>query len=68
MEVGLCNNILVGIQYFVVWFVGNGCVLVFNLMEDVVIVEILCLQIWQWICLFKGVFDDGCKVILVLFW
>lgn len=32
-------------------------------MEDVVIVEIFCLQVWQWVVLLKGIFDDGCKVI-----
>lgn len=64
IEVGLCNNINVGIYYFGVWFDGNGCVLIYNLMEDVVMVEIFCLQVWQWICLLKGVFDDGCKVMV----
>jgi len=33
-EAGLRNNISVGIQYLGAWLAGNGCVPVFNLMED----------------------------------
>ena len=33
-EAGLRNNIQVGIQYIGSWLAGNGCVPIFNLMED----------------------------------
>ncbi|MGZ5140797.1 MAG: hypothetical protein ACXWCX_23600, partial [Burkholderiales bacterium] len=40
----------------------NGCVPVFNLMEDAATAEIARSQIWQWIRSPKGVLDDGRKV------
>src|SRR5207247_10411014 len=39
-ETGLRNNISVGIQYLGSWLAGNGCVPVFNLMEDAATAEI----------------------------
>ena len=48
-EAGLRNNISVGIQYLGAWLAGNGCVPVFNLMEDAATAEISRSQIWQWI-------------------
>src|SRR6185295_9183854 len=39
-EAGLRNNISVGIQYLGAWLAGNGCVPVFNLMEDAATAEI----------------------------
>src|SRR6266436_2156283 len=48
-EPGLRNNISVGIQYLGAWLAGNGCVPVFNLMEDAATAEISRSQIWQWI-------------------
>src|SRR5262245_15701687 len=33
-EAGMRNNISVGIQYIAAWLDGNGCVPVYNLMED----------------------------------
>src|SRR5687767_12830680 len=48
-EAGLRNNISVGIQYVAAWLVGNGCVPVYNLMEDAATAEISRSQIWQWI-------------------
>ncbi|HEX9673728.1 MAG TPA: hypothetical protein VGA12_09865, partial [Burkholderiales bacterium] len=58
----LRNNISVGIQYIGAWLAGNGCVPVFNLMEDAATAEISRSQIWQWIRSPKGVLEDGRKV------
>ncbi|HZM48070.1 MAG TPA: malate synthase A [Burkholderiales bacterium] len=61
-EAGLRNNISIGIQYLGSWLAGNGCVPVFNLMEDAATAEISRSQIWQWIRSPKGVLADGRKV------
>ena len=66
-ETGLRNNINVGIQYLGAWLGGNGCVPVFNLMEDAATAEISRSQIWQWIRSPKGKLDDGRKVTVELF-
>jgi malate synthase len=66
-EAGLRNNISVGIQYLGAWLAGNGCVPVFNLMEDAATAEISRSQIWQWIRSGKGVLEDGRKVTKELF-
>jgi malate synthase len=66
-EAGLRNNISVGIQYLGAWLAGNGCVPVFNLMEDAATAEIARSQIWQWIRSEKGKLDDGRKVTKELF-
>src|SRR4029077_3879822 len=66
-EAGLRNNISVGIQYIGAWLAGNGCVPVFNLMEDAATAEISRSQIWQWIRSRKGKLDDGRKVTAELF-
>jgi malate synthase len=66
-EAGLRNNISVGIQYLGAWLAGNGCVPVFNLMEDAATAEISRSQIWQWIRSPKGVLADGRKVTAALF-
>jgi malate synthase len=66
-EAGLRNNISVGIQYLGAWLAGNGCVPVFNLMEDAATAEISRSQIWQWIRSDKGRLDDGRKVTVELF-
>ena len=66
-EAGVRNNISVGIQYIASWLDGNGCVPVYNLMEDAATAEISRSQIWQWIRSPKGVLDDGRKVTSSLF-
>ena len=66
-EGGLRSNISIAIQYLGVWLAGNGCVPVFNLMEDAATAEISRSQIWQWIRSSKGVLDDGRKVTVDLF-
>jgi malate synthase len=66
-EAGLRNNISVGIQYIGAWLAGNGCVPVYNLMEDAATAEISRSQIWQWMRSPKGVLDDGRKVTREMF-
>jgi len=66
-EAGMRNNISVGIQYVAAWLAGNGCVPVYNLMEDAATAEISRSQIWQWIRSPKGVLEDGRKVTPELF-
>jgi len=45
---GLELNIDVGIQYLESWLRGNGCVPIYNLMEDAATAEISRSQVWQW--------------------
>ncbi len=66
-EAGMRLNINVGIQYLGSWLAGNGCVPVFNLMEDAATAEISRAQIWQWIRSPKGCLADGRKVTVELF-
>lgn len=46
---GLRVNVNVGIQYVEAWLGGNGCVPLYNLMEDAATAEISRSQIWQWL-------------------
>ena len=48
-ERGLRHNIDVGLQYFEAWLGGNGCVPIYNLMEDAATAEISRTQVWQWV-------------------
>ena len=48
-EEGVRNNIRVAIQYLEAWLGGNGCVPLYNLMEDAATAEICRSQIWQWL-------------------
>ncbi len=48
-EEGLSRNIDVGLQYLATWLGGNGCVPIYNLMEDAATAEISRAQVWQWI-------------------
>jgi malate synthase len=48
-EAGLRWNIDVGIQYLEAWMRGNGCVPIYNLMEDAATAEICRAQVWQWV-------------------
>jgi malate synthase len=45
---GLARNIDVGLQYLAAWLRGNGCVPIYNLMEDAATAEICRAQVWQW--------------------
>ncbi len=48
-EEGLRINVDVGIQYLEAWLGGNGCVPIYNLMEDAATAEISRAQVWQWV-------------------
>ncbi len=48
-EAGLRRNIEVALMYLESWLRGNGCVPIFNLMEDAATAEISRTQLWQWI-------------------
>ncbi len=57
-ERGVRHNIDVAIQYMEAWLGGNGCVPIYDLMEDAATSEISRSQLWQW--LHHGVrLDDG---------
>ncbi len=47
-EEGLRHNIRVGVQYLAAWLGGQGCVPLYNLMEDAATAEISRAQVWQW--------------------
>ena len=59
---GLHTNVAVGLRYLESWLRGNGCVPIFNLMEDAATAEISRAQIWQWIQHPGGCFADGTKI------
>jgi malate synthase len=46
---GLRHNIRVGIRYIEAWLGGQGCVPLYNLMEDAATAEISRTQVWQWL-------------------
>jgi malate synthase len=46
---GIQLNIDVGLQYLTAWLGGNGCVPIYNLMEDAATAEICRAQLWQWL-------------------
>jgi malate synthase len=48
-EQGLRANVDIGIQYLEAWLSGNGCVPIYNLMEDAATAEISRSQVWQWV-------------------
>jgi malate synthase len=47
-EEGFERNIDVALQYIESWLRGNGCVPIYNLMEDAATAEISRAQLWQW--------------------
>ena len=57
-EAGLRRNIDVGLQYLESWLRGNGCVPIYDLMEDAATAEISRSQIWQWLR-YQARMDDG---------
>ena len=61
-EHGLRHNVDVGIQYLEAWLGGNGCVPIYNLMEDAATSEISRTQVWQWIRHPGGVLEDGRRI------
>lgn len=57
-EAGLRRNVDVALQYIESWLRGNGCVPIYNLMEDAATAEICRAQLWQWIR-YGARLDDG---------
>ncbi len=47
-----------GLQYLESWLRGNGCVPIYDLMEDAATAEISRSQIWQWLR-YQAKMDDG---------
>jgi malate synthase len=60
-QAGLELNIDVGIQYLEAWLRGNGCVPIYNLMEDAATAEISRAQLWQW-ARYGARMDDGTPI------
>jgi malate synthase len=48
-EIGLRQNLNVGIGYIEAWLRGIGCVPLYHLMEDAATAEISRAQVWQWV-------------------
>src|SRR5215467_4554474 len=65
-EAGLRRNIDVGLQYLEAWLRGNGCVPIYDLMEDAATAEISRSQLWQWTH-YGAKMDDGRTVTPKLF-
>ncbi|MCY3915840.1 MAG: malate synthase A [Chloroflexi bacterium] len=65
-EEGLRLNLKVGIQYLEAWLGGNGCVPLYNLMEDAATAEISRAQVWQWLR-HKATLADGRPLTLSLY-
>ncbi|MEL7433682.1 MAG: malate synthase A [Chloroflexota bacterium] len=65
-EQGLRQNLKVGIQYVESWLRGNGCVPLYNLMEDAATAEISRTQVWQWMT-HGATLDDGRKITPALY-
>lgn len=66
-EQGLRNNIDVSIRYIEAWLRGNGCVPLYNLMEDAATAEISRAQVWQWLHHPAARLEDGRKITRVLY-
>jgi len=65
-EAGLKWNIDVGLQYLESWLRGNGCVPIYNLMEDAATAEICRSQVWQWVRHGAKISDDGRPITQVM--
>jgi malate synthase len=66
-EAGLRLNIDVAIRYLEAWLGGNGCVPIYNLMEDAATAEISRAQVWQWLHTPGTTLADGRPVTLELY-
>jgi malate synthase len=60
-EDGARENIRIGVQYLEAWLNGNGCVPLYNLMEDAATAEISRSQLWQWLK-HKKTLSNGIKI------
>jgi malate synthase len=65
-EAGVRRNVDVALQYIESWLRGNGCVPIYNLMEDAATAEISRAQLWQWIA-HSAQMDDGRTVTVEMF-
>jgi malate synthase len=65
-EEGLRQNIRVAIQYIESWLRGQGCVPLYNLMEDAATAEISRTQVWQWVHHPRGALAGGKKITATL--
>jgi malate synthase len=63
---GLAHDVRVGVQYLAAWLSGNGCVPLYDLMEDAATAEISRAQVWQWIR-HSARLDDGRVIDRALF-
>src|SRR5262249_38534908 len=63
-EAGLRLNVRVCVQYLEAWLSGQGCVPLYNLMEDAATAEISRTQVWQWVHNPLARLSDGRKVTL----
>ena len=63
---GLRRNVDVALQYIASWLRGNGCVPIYNLMEDAATAEISRAQIWQWIRYGAHLDDDGAAITIAM--
>ncbi|HIA36873.1 MAG TPA: malate synthase A [Flavobacteriales bacterium] len=66
-EEGLKLNIDVAIQYIESWLNGNGCVPIYNLMEDAATAEISRAQVWQWLNNPDARLSDGRDITIELY-
>ncbi|TGE16230.1 malate synthase A [Hymenobacter elongatus] len=66
-EEGLKLNIDVAIQYIEAWLGGNGCVPIYNLMEDAATAEISRAQVWQWVHTPGTTLQDGRSITVELY-
>jgi malate synthase len=66
-EEGLKLNIDVAVQYIESWLRGNGCVPIYNLMEDAATAEISRAQVWQWLNTPGTTLQDGHPVTVELY-
>ena len=66
-EDGLKLNIDVAVQYLASWLGGNGCVPIYNLMEDAATAEISRTQVWQWLHTPGTILADGQPVTTELY-
>lgn len=66
-EEGVRTNIDVGIRYTAAWLNGNGCVPIYNLMEDAATAEISRAQLWQWVKNPQARLSDGRSIDTALF-
>jgi len=65
-NLGLVQNISIGVQYIEAWLNGNGCVPLYNLMEDAATAEISRTQVWQWLKN-RAIMNDGKRMNLGTF-